>query len=283
MKKVLITILMCVLVFCYPSWGCQNEHQDCVGGLIDILLDVVTTPCSLLAACLGLDAGPCAYQSDQKMQCAPLKERRHHARVNPATRRSASPVSASKASSVSLSESEKKPTKFSEPLRPVQEPIPVRSTPPVSKPVSETTKFPEPKKETSVPIVHEVAPVPSTAVGPAVSPLRPQDRKTSEVETGTQKGPASPLFPSVIPVNPDNFVSQQPANPHSVKKPIPSENGKAAIKTEPSRSTLKVVVPNALPETEKSDKGKKLRRSKFKRNPCGPVSPPVCGPRFFYR
>jgi hypothetical protein len=107
MKKVLITILMCVLVFCYPSWGGQNEHQDCAGGLLDILLDVVTAPCSLLAVCIGQDAGPCAYQSDQKMQCTPLRERRHHPCVNPATRRSASPVSASKASSVSRSEPEK--------------------------------------------------------------------------------------------------------------------------------------------------------------------------------
>jgi hypothetical protein len=192
-------------------------------------------------------------------------------------------VSASKASSVSLSESEKKPTKFSEPLRPVQEPIPVRSTPPVSQPVSETTKFPEPKMETSVPIVHEATPVPSTAIDPVASPSRLQDIKTSGVETGNQKGPASPLFPSVIPVNPDNFVSQQPAKPHSVKKPIASENGEAAIKAEPSRSTLKVVVPKALPETEKSYKGKKLQRSKSRGNPCAPVSPPVCGTRFFYR
>jgi hypothetical protein len=115
------------------------------------------------------------------------------------------------------------------------------------------------------------------------SPSRLQDIKTSEVESGNQKGPASPLLPSVVPVNPDNFVSQQPAKPHSVKKPIASENGKAAIKAEPFQSTPEVVVPKALPETEKSDKGKKLQRSKSRRNPCAPVSPPVCGPRFFYR
>jgi hypothetical protein len=89
------------------------------------------------------------------------------------------------------------------------------------------------------------------------SPSRLQDIKTSEVESVNQKGPASPLLPSVVPVSPDNFVSQQPAKPHSVKKPIASENGKAAIKAEPFQSTPEVVVPKALPETEKSDRGKR--------------------------
>ncbi len=58
MKKILITVIMCVLLLCQTGWGCQDEPQDFVGGLVDIVLDVVTMPCSLLATCLGLDAGP---------------------------------------------------------------------------------------------------------------------------------------------------------------------------------------------------------------------------------
>ena len=283
MKKILFAILGCVLVFCYPSWGCQQESQDFVVGLADIMFDVVTAPCSLLAVCLGLDAGPCAYQRDQRMQCTPLAEGRNRPCVNPVTRRSVIPVTAPKASSVSRPDSEKKPAAVSEPLRPVQESRPGRPTPTVDEPVAETTKFPEPKMETSVPIVPEVTPVPSSASAPVVLPLRLEDRKTSEVETGTQKGPGSPLLPSVIPPNPSDSVSRQPAKPHGVKKPIASENGDAVIKADAPRSTNEVVEPKALPEAEKSVKEKPLRRSKSRTNQCAPVYPPVCGPRFFHR
>ncbi len=254
MKKILFAILGCVLVFCYPSWGCQQESQDFVVGLTEIVLDVVTAPCSLLAVCLGLDAGPCAYQRDQRMQCTPLKEGRNRPCVNPVTRRSVIPVTAPKASSVSRPESEKKPATVSEPLRPVQESRPGRPIPPVDEPVAETTKFPEPKMETSVPIVPEVAPFPSTASAPVVSPLRLQDIKTSEVEAVRKKvREAHCSQVSFHPTQAILFLSNQP-NPTASKNPLPRK-----MLTQLSKQTLldrrmKLLNPRPCPKLKKASK-----------------------------
>ena len=42
MKKILITVMMCVLLLCQIGWGSQGEPEDFLGGLFDIVLDVVT-------------------------------------------------------------------------------------------------------------------------------------------------------------------------------------------------------------------------------------------------
>ena len=282
MKKILITVMMCVLLLCQTGWGCKDEPQDFVGGLVDIVLDVVTMPCSLLATCLGLDACPCVCPQYPKALCAHLNERRQRPCVTTAPLKSANPYSVPVTRSVSHPK-KSQPARFAEPLIPVQKPKTETPTPAVSNSFPEPTRVAEPKAETTVPLIPQVTPVPSTITGSVASPLKPENTKPSEEESSSEKDLARPKLPDVIPLAPDNFISKPKEEIQEVRKPIVSEYGVAEAKVENPLPAPEVVEPKSVPESRERVKEKPKQRSKTHKSPCTPVYPPACGPRFFYR
>ena len=75
MKRVVIVSLVCVLASFQYSWGYQAESQQSSEGLVEVLTDIITAPCSLLAVCLGMESGaPCTYPQKQRLTCVPVKK-----------------------------------------------------------------------------------------------------------------------------------------------------------------------------------------------------------------
>jgi hypothetical protein len=280
MKKILITIMMCVLLFCQTGWGCQDEPQDCGGGLVDIVLDIVTAPCSLLAACLGLDTEPCVYLDDSQAICAPVP--RSQCCVNPAPLKSASPYPVPVTRAVSHSR-KSEPAKFVEPLVPAQKPLPETSTPPVIESLPEPRTFPETKIETAAPPAPEVKSVPLPPAASNALPEKPWDTTAPQTEGVLEQGQIRPKIPEVIPLAPDIPVSQPTEKIQEVKKPVASENAVTEVKREPPVPKSEVVGTRSTPEAKETVKEKPKQKSKSRKRPCGQVYPPACGPRFFYR
>jgi hypothetical protein len=80
MKRVAVIALVSV-VLCLPSaWACQPQPYAPSEGLFDVLCDIVTAPCGLVAACLGVNsapqqyANPCACPSSKKRCVAYVPE-----------------------------------------------------------------------------------------------------------------------------------------------------------------------------------------------------------------
>ena len=75
MKRVVIVSLVCVLASFHYSWGYQAESPQSSEGLVEVLTDIITAPCSLLAVCLGMESGaPCTYPQKQRLTCVPVKK-----------------------------------------------------------------------------------------------------------------------------------------------------------------------------------------------------------------
>lgn len=74
MKSVLAIGLVCLLACAQTGW-CNGPSkpaptQDSSGGFVDVIVDIVTAPCSLLAACLTLGVENLPFLSSS-MRCAP--------------------------------------------------------------------------------------------------------------------------------------------------------------------------------------------------------------------
>jgi hypothetical protein len=77
MKRVAAISLACVLALFQYSWGCQGCEAQASGALVEVLFDIITAPCSLLAVCLGVDEKSCTYPQKQRLirstQKAPVR------------------------------------------------------------------------------------------------------------------------------------------------------------------------------------------------------------------
>jgi hypothetical protein len=281
MKKILITVMMCVLLLCQTGWGCKDEPQDFVGGLVDIVLDVVTMPCSLLATCLGLDAGPCVSQQCSMPCCAPSNG---CYRCPCCCRTRKSMVSHSVPVARSLAHKNKsEPAKSVEPLIPVKKSGTEVPVPALNRSFPEPARFTEPKAQTAPPMAPEMSSASSTASGIVASPPEPLPPRAPETETAPQRVEIRPKLPDVIPLAPDNFISKPKEEIQEVRKPVVSEHGVAEAKVENPLPAPEVVATKNAPEKKEIVKEKPKQRSKSQKSPCTPVYPPACGPRFFYR
>ena len=77
MNRVVVIGLVCVLAFTQSSWGKNAQSENIAGGLCDIVIDIVTAPCYLLAACLGMDNQPCLTPQKKLVTCVPAKTVSH--------------------------------------------------------------------------------------------------------------------------------------------------------------------------------------------------------------
>ena len=73
MKRVAAISLACVLALFQYSWGSQGCEAQASGGLVEVLFEIITAPCSLLAVCLGVDERPCPYPQKQRLIRSPQK------------------------------------------------------------------------------------------------------------------------------------------------------------------------------------------------------------------
>jgi|GEM_PF-1962288 len=55
MKRIVILALVCVLVSFQYGWGaCNQQFEECSFDILDVVGGVLSVPCKLLSACLGL-------------------------------------------------------------------------------------------------------------------------------------------------------------------------------------------------------------------------------------
>jgi hypothetical protein len=257
MKRVVIGSLICVLSFCQYGWGYQARAQDCSPGLVDVLTDIATAPCSLLATCLGVDDGaPCTYPQKRRLKCVPVKKPcrpfRPHKTIKKVPRGTKPPMAHAPTPGV--------------PARPpgLTPQIPLPSTPPITTqeavpPQREALPQPpiaRPKLPGILPLPSESIPTPATPRQPT-PPNEPRLGKTP-ARVPVPPTPGVPRKPDTPPVAPRLEVKKAPAIPKTAKTGKPSKPEK--------RRQWSPCVPACPPA------------------PCMPVPPPIpCGPRLFFR
>jgi hypothetical protein len=264
MKRVVIISLVCVLAFFQYSWGFQAEAQEYSEGLVDVLADIVTAPCSLLAVCLGMDGGaPCTYPQKQRLICVPVKKPCRQPRTSTTIRKVPSRT---------------KPPKAQLPSPGVpQRPLGLTPQTPSSAPPATTRQGVPPQREvlpgpqTNRPRLPEILPVPNEPMpepGTPKRPIVPEKQRTT-----IPQEPSLGKTPGRVPVPPTPRVSKTP--------------GKSPVAPTPEVSKTPTT-----PKTEKPGKQPKPGKSRqwapcvpvYPPAPCMPVRPPVpCGPQLFFR
>lgn len=281
MKNLLILVLIAFLAFCQTSWGNQNEPEDLVGGLFDIVFDVVTAPCSLLAVCLGIDPGCNVCDQRPTPRCAPSKPYYHCPCCGRPMKAIAThwvPV----ARSAPLSRKHES-TKSVGPLIPVKKSGYETSVPAAARSFPEPLRFVEPKAQTSPPVAPEISRTTSDTGGIiAVTPEPAAQR--AEVEKPPQKLEIRPKLPDAIPLAPDNLAEPFKENIKDAPKRVDSERKEPVINMQTTPSPAAEIIPDKAAKKSKDSLQEATKKpSKERKRPCGPVYPPACGPRLWYR
>lgn len=262
MKRAVIVSLICVLSFFQYSWGYQAECQQPSGGLVEILADIVTAPCSLLAGCLGIDAAaPCTCPHKQRLTCVPVKKQCRPPRTSTGIRKVPTPGVSKRTPSL--------PPRTSTGIQKV--PTPAVSERPPSRPPQTTQTAPPVTTQKELPPQREL--VPGTPTGrPKLPDILP--------------GPTEPMPSLGRPKQPTPSEKQRttvPQEPSLVKTPA-----RAPVPPTPGISEA----PTATPKTGKPEKQPKPGKSRqwapcvpvYPPTPCMPVRPPApCGPGLFPR
>jgi hypothetical protein len=280
MKRVVIISLVCVLAFFQYSWGYQAESQQSSEGLVEVLTDIITAPCSLLAVCLGMESGaPCTYPQKQRLTCVPVKKPCRPPRTSTTIRKVPSRTKPPKAQLPSPGVSQRPPglppqTPPSAPPVSTRKEVPPTQTP--APPVTTRKEVP-PQREalpgppTVRPRLPDILPGPSEPMpepGTPKRPITPEGQRTTVPEQ-----PSLGKTPGRVPVPPTPGISRPPS---------PS----------PVAPTPEVSKTPTTPKTEKSEKQPKPGKSRqwapcgpvYPSAPCMPVRPPVpCGPQLFFR
>jgi hypothetical protein len=275
MKRVVFISLIFVLAFFQYSWGYQPQVQDSSPGLVDVLADIVTAPCSLLATCLGVDGGaPCTCPPKQRLNCVPVKKPCRPARPGKTIRKVPPNEAKPPNAQVPTPGVSKKPPSLSPqiPLPPAPRVTTQKGAPPVTTqkeapPQRETVPGPptaRPKLPGILPGPSEPMPVPETAK----QPTPPAEQRTT-----VPQEPSLGKIPGRVPVRPTPEFSKTPG-------------------TSPVAPTPEVSKTPTTPKTEKTEKPSKPEKSRqwapcmpvYPPAPCMPSPPPApCGPRLFFR
>jgi hypothetical protein len=264
MKRIVIVSLVCVLAFFQYSWGYQAESQQSSEGLVEVLTDIITAPCSLLAVCLGMESGaPCTYPQKQRLTCVPVKKPCQPPRTSTTIRKVPSRTKPPKELVPSPGVSQRPPG-----LPP--------QTPPSAPPVTTRKEVP-PQREvlpgptTGRPRLPDILPGPSEPMpepGTPKRPISPEGQRTTVPER-----PSLGQTPGRVPAPPTPGISRTPS-------PSPVSPTPEVSKTP---TTPKIEKPGKQPKPGKSRQWA----------PCGPVYPPApciqvrppvpCGPQLFFR
>jgi hypothetical protein len=261
MKRIIIVSLVCVLAFFQYSWGYQAESQQYSEGLVEVLTDIITAPCSLLSVCLGMESGaPCTYPQKQRLTCVPVKKPCRPPLTSTTIRKVPSRTKQPRGQLPSPGVSQRPPV-------PLQTPAP---------PVTSRKEVP-PQREalpgppTGRPRLPDILPGPSEPMpepGTVKRPIPPEEQRITVPEQ-----PSLGKTPGRVPVPPTPAISR-PASPS------------------PVGPTPEVSKTPTTPKTEKPGKQPKPGKSRqwapcgpvYPPAPCMPVRPPVpCGPQLFFR
>jgi hypothetical protein len=222
MKRVAAISLACVPALFQYSWGCQGCEAQASGALVEVLFDIITAPCSLLAVCLGVDEKSCTYPQKQRLIRSPQKGPVRPSRT--ATRVKKAPIPLLPSAMPLLTPR----TLEGQPAQPPAIPVPA---PPVrvqgeAPPQSESPPIQGIPPKMQAPPVKKVAPAPFTgppAAGkPAPGVTSPRQPAPAEEElTPVPKKETAPAVPR---------VSGPPSvkGPETAKKPKPRKEGPPA-------------------------------------------------------
>ena len=280
MKRVVIVSLVCVFASFHYSWGYQAESQQSSEGLVEVLTDIITAPCSLLAVCLGMESGaPCTYPQKQRLTCVPVKKPCRPPRTSTTIRKVPSRTKPPKAQLPSPGVSQRPPG-LPPQTPPSAPPVSTRKeVPPTQLPAPPVTTRKEvpPQREalpgppTGRPRLPDILPGPSEPMpepGTPKRPITPEGQRTTVPEQ-----PSLGKTPGRVPVPPTPGISRPPS---------PS----------PVAPTPEVSKTPTTPKTEKPGKQPKPGKSRqwapcgpvYPSAPCMPVRPPApCGPQLFFR
>lgn len=263
MKNAAVLALVAVVCIGNPCWAKMNHQPQCAPTLFEVLFDIVTAPCSLLATCVGLDDSCRCVPAATVQKVVVVKK---CVEASPPVARTQKPQSEAPAKKI---EREAPQQAAAVPAPPSQEPVPVKPVPieqftasekPVAKPVP-TVEPPRPE------VVQEKLPPeqpqPVTATMPAPAPL-PMDRpRTDRVE--------KPVVEIVQPKAGTVADAPESLPKPQISPPKVEQKSTQDVKEEPKKEKSQT-------ETKKSSGSRG----------CYPSVPyyqayPSCGPRFFFR
>lgn len=280
MKRVALISLIAVLALFQQSWGYQSlpQAQNSSGGLCDVVFEIVTAPCSLLEACLGLDTRPGRCPQGQQLKCvpatSPCKPPRYCPRgtkttgAAPPHRRSMTPSTA------------------------IHRSLPQSVETPVTFPTVEKQKSRSPHRnivrgagppiaEVPRPPLPETKPAPATEIRLPCMPVRIQRPHPSIKEEIPAPSEGRPKFPDILPGASEDSVPV-PANPGQPPPTLDKDKPTSGPSKEyaPERPSSTVTPATSKMETTAPPPQKRKSRETA---PCMPTYPPACGPSFFYR
>lgn len=303
MKRIVFTGMLLVLVSFQPGWGYSTQQQESSGGLLDIAFEIASAPCSLLAACLGMDGTGPAPQ-DCFVVCVPpeyvcKKPPRYvctrptappcyvlvvpSASTKPPIARTAAPKIPETISAPEPQARPSTPPKTadqvpSEPVRPPVEklsrPSPPKETQP---PVTQTPRLEQPRLGLPEPLQDEPRKMPET---------RPSVRTVPQVEK--QEPPQKQIVPPPSQARTDKPPVVVPPSPPATTEPMdppsvgPSPKGPKEHTLDRTPAPSGGMAPPRIaerPETPappKKEKVQKKTEKKRYRTPCSP-----CYPRYY--
>jgi hypothetical protein len=264
MKHAAILALGFVLCVSNPSWSKMNYQPQCNETLFDVLLDIVTAPCALLATCVGLDANS---------RCVP-----------PATVKQVTPVKKCIQPSPPVVRTEKTSSKTA--LEKTEPDVP-RKSDPIAAPHAEkpVAIAPVPIEQFTSSEKYVAQPLPRVAPQP---PEPAQERPPFEQATSTSAGVTAPAPQSASRPTPE--IPEKP-----VAEVVQPRTG-TVVETmqdppKPQLSPMKVEQKSTESVREQADSPKAApteAKKSYQGNRCYPAVPyyqsyPSCRPRFFSR
>ncbi len=229
MKRVVIVGLSCVLASFQYSWGYQPQAQEPSPGLIDVLADIATAPCSLLATCLGIDSpAQCPYPPRHRLTCVPVKKPCRPAPPGKTVTKVPRATQPPKVQIPPPGTSEVPPAVTRTiPLPPVPRITTQNQTPPT------TTQKQAPPQRQTVPGPPTSRPkLPGILPGPSEEPMpvpgaSKQPTPSEEQRTTIPQKQTLKKGPDVRPVPPTAGVSEMPGTPKKESAGKPSKPGKS--------------------------------------------------------
>ncbi len=255
MRLLAILTIMAVVCTASSGWSGKGPCQEPTAGLFDIVFEIVTAPCLLLATCLGLGTSP---------DCVPPKK--VEIKKIPSTPQTQSkqgktlPVVSKSSVPEAPAQSDRSKPSQSEPAGNTKT-VPMKEFTATENQGSPQVTSPRTPDKPGVTVLAPETPQTNRPVGKPMSetkdstqlPLKEHEKAKSAVGTITETAP-KPKAPELSPPKVEQSSSQEP------------EKQFTAVTKEKSPS-------------------KRPSSSNYKGYPCGPYYQPYpsCGPRFFFR
>lgn len=254
-------ILAITLFTCGASsaWSGQAIQQNSKPALFDIVFDIVTAPCQLLATCLGLDTNS-GCETPKKIKITKVS-----------TKKLASPP-------VKTSETKAPPTVSKATVQEKQTPS-NRNKPRTQQPTADDRtvpikQFTAPENKPSPQITGTLLPDKSSV---PVSASEPRQTKTQDAKTNSEKKQGTESTPKGDP-------KETPAVGTVGESPSKSKAPELSPPKVEQSSSQEPKKPEASNKKRQEGK-KKPRNTNYFGHPCAPFYQPYpsCGPRFFFR